>query len=305
MNFLVVGVGALGSVFLSFLTRAGHRAVGLVRQKKRIKRIKVDGIWGEFEQDVKTTDNISEVDFKPHVVILSVKSYDTEEALQKVAPFIDDAYIMIAQNGYGNYEKAVNFFGKERVILSRIIFGAKLLSQGNVRVTVCADDVVIGNPDRAIDRDFLKELSQILSQAGIPTRYEDEVYKFLWDKVLYNCCLNPLGALFEVSYGELVSNEYTREVIDKVIEEAFDVLLVKGIETFWKSSKEYREHFYKRLVPPTAEHLPSMLEDIRKGKTEIDALNGAIVKLAKDVSLEVPTNELIVKLVKAKENLLK
>ncbi|MFN3814289.1 MAG: ketopantoate reductase family protein [Aquificaceae bacterium] len=305
MNFLVVGVGALGSVFLSFLTRAGYRAVGLIRPNRCIKKIRVDGIWGEFEQEVKIIDSISKIDFKPDIVILSVKSYNTEEALQKVASFIDGAYIMLAQNGYGNYEKAVNFFGKERVILSRVIFGAKLLSQGHVRVTVCGDDVVIGNPDRAMDKDFLIELSQILSKAGIPTRYEDEVYKFLWDKILYNCCLNPLGALFEVNYGKLVSNQYTMEVIDNVIEEAFNVLLAKGIETFWKSAEEYREYFYKRLVPPTAEHLPSMLEDIKKGRTKIDALNGAIVKLAKEVSLEVTTNELMVRLVKAKENFLK
>ena len=231
-----------------------------------------------------------------------VKSYDTERALKDIEPLSKEkSLLMVAQNGYGNYEKAIRLFGKGKVILSRVIFGAKLLEWGHVRITVCGDDVVIGDPSGIMEEGFLKDLAKLFSKAGIPTRYERDVYKYLWDKILYNCALNPLGALFERSYGELAKNPYTKELMDRMIEEAFEALRANSIETFWKGPEDYKRHFYERLIPPTADHYPSMLEDVKRGKTEIDALNGALVELAKEKGLKVPTNEMIVKLIRAKE----
>ena len=71
-------------------------------------------------------------------------------------------------------------------ILSRVIFGAKLLEWGHVRITVCGDDVVIGDPSGIMEEGFLKGLAKLFSKAGIPTRYESDVYKYLWDMILYN-----------------------------------------------------------------------------------------------------------------------
>ena len=304
MKFLVVGVGAVGSVFLSFLSRAKHQAIGLVKPGRDLKRIKVEGIWGEFDQEVMVVDDISRLDYLPDVIIVSVKSYDTESALKEVSSLVEKgSYLLIAQNGYGNYEKAINLFGKDRVILSRIIFGAKLLEWGRVRVTVCADHVVLGSPYSSIDEDFLRRLADTLNASGIPTRYDRDVYKYLWDKILYNCALNPLGALLEAKYGQLAENPHTREIMDSIIDEAYEVLKAYKIQTFYASPQEYRKHFYQELIPPTAEHYPSMLEDIRRGKTEIDALNGSIVSLAKEVGIKTPVNQAITAMIKAKESI--
>ena len=73
---------------------------------------------------------------------------------------------MVAQNGYGNYEKAIRLFGKGKVILSRGIFGAKLLEWGHVRITGCGDDVVIGDPSGSMVEGFLKDLAKLFSKAG-------------------------------------------------------------------------------------------------------------------------------------------
>ena len=301
MKFLVVGVGAIGSAYLAFLTRAGHKAAGLVRRNP-VNRIRVEGIWGEFEVNVNTYTSVEEIPFIPDLVIISVKSYDTENALKSIKPIISESnYVMIAQNGYGNYEKAVELLGEGRVILSRIIFGSKVIKPGHIRITVSADDVVIGDPSGKIDEGFIKRLAKTFTEAGIPTRYEKDVYKYLVDKVIYNSALNPLGALFEVNYGRLAENPYTKELMDRVIEEIFKVIKECNIPTFWKSAQEYKRIFYEKLLPPTANHYPSMLEDIKKGKTEIDALNGAIVMLGKKCGIETPTNEFITKMVKAKE----
>ncbi len=301
-RFLVVGVGAIGGAYLAFLSRKGINVAGLVKKGRKIERIKVEGIWGNFETNVKTYDVPEEVPFIPDIIIISVKSYDTEKALKQIKNLVgENTYIMIAQNGYGNYEKAVELFGEGKVILSRIIFGSKVLDKGRIKITVSADDVVIGDPCGKIDENFLKDLAEFFTEVGIPTRYEREVYKYLWDKIIYNSALNPLGALFEVNYGKLAENPYTKEIMDRIIDEIFEVLKVGDIETFWESSEEYKKVFYEKLIPPTAEHYPSMLEDIKRGKTEIDSLNGAIVKLGKKLGISTPINEFITKLIKAKE----
>lgn len=265
MKFLVVGVGALGSVYLAFLSKAGHTAVGLLKKGRRLESVRIEGIWGEFEQEVRTIDSLESLDFEPDLTILTVKSYDTEEALRNIETLREGkSFLMVAQNGYGNYEKAVNVFGRGRVILARVIFGAELLEWWKVRITVCGDDVVIGDPEGLIEEEFLRSVAKTFNGASIPTRYEREVYKFLWDKILYNCALNPLGALFEKTYGELASNIHTRKLMDRILEEAFEVIKANSIPTFWHSVEEYRKHFYERLVPPTADHYPSMLRDIKK-----------------------------------------
>ncbi len=302
MKFLVVGVGALGSTYLAFLSRAGYKAVGLLKKGKKLQSIKVEGIWGEFTQEIKAIDKLDALDFEPDITLLTVKSYHTTQALKDIEMLKDTkSLLMVAQNGYGNYERAIEVFGKGRVILARVIFGAELLEWGRVRITVCGDDVVIGDPEGIIEESFLKDLAETFSSAGIPTRYEGEVYKYLWDKILYNCALNPLGAIFETTYGRLASNVYTKELMDKILEEAFEVIKANTIPTFWQNVEEYKRHFYQRLIPPTAEHYPSMLGDVKRGKTEIDALNGALLELGRSKGITLPVNEVVVKLIKAKE----
>lgn len=239
---------------------------------------------------MRTVERVKDLPFEPEVTILSVKSYDTQEALQVIEPLMKgETFLMIAQNGYGNYERAVSMFGEGRVILARIIFGSEVLEPGRIRITVCADDVVIGDPSGKVDEGFLRELAGIFTKAGIPTRYEREVYKYLWDKIIYNCALNSLGAL----------------LMDRIIEEIFQVTKKGKIETFWWDAEEYRKVFYERLIPPTRAHFPSMLRDVRRGKTEIDSLNGAVCELGRRFGVPTPTNECITKLVKAKESVFK
>ncbi len=302
MKFAIVGVGAIGGTYLAFLSKAGHEVVGIVKKGREIDCIKVEGIWGSFETPVMTTSTPQNIDFAPDIIIISVKAYDTEKALDIAEEIMgDNTFLMIAQNGYYNYEKAVERFGKGRVILSRIIFGAEVVSTGHIRITVNADDVVIGDPSGVIKEEFLGDLADLFTTAGIPTRHERDVYRYLWGKVIYNCALNPLGALLETNYGSLVDNPFTRTLIDRIIDEIFEVQNVAGIDSFWSSGDQYKDVFYNKLVPPTRDHFPSMLRDIKKGRTEIDALNGAICDLGRKFGVNTPVNETVTLMVKAKE----
>ena len=149
-----------------------------------------------------------------------------------------------------------------------------------------------------------KRVQRDLSSSGIPTRVvgKEEIWAAIWGKVLYNCSLNPLGALLEVPYGKLGESPETREIMRQVIREIFLVIRAKGIEVPYRDGEEYFHFLLETLLPPTVDHRASMFQDIMAGrKTEIDALNGAISRYGREYGLPTPYNDLLTALIKFKE----
>ena len=311
MNILVVGLGALGTAFATLLKKDGHRLFALTKEKYldalADRKVRICGIWGDSEVILDgiyaRIDNLR--DEKIDLIILTVKSFDTEDAVTMIAPLVGGKTIVVsAQNGYGNYETVSRIAGNEHALLARIIFGARTIKPGYTEVTVIADDVRIGQPERAIAEDIVIRIASEINRAGIPTSYAADVNEVLWDKILYNCALNPLGALLECNYGSLAEHEGTRRVMNDLIKEIFQVAGAHSIKLHWAEACEYIDFFYKKLVPPTKEHYPSMYHDLKAGKRlEIDALNGAIVKLAREKGVAAPVNETITRLIKVKESM--
>ncbi|MCS7164085.1 MAG: ketopantoate reductase family protein [Thermodesulfovibrio sp.] len=312
MKIVVFGLGAIGTVFATSLKQAGETVYGITKEKyiEKIKNqtLEIRGLFGEkkakLDNIFTNPEQIQDGDLD--LIIVSVKAYDTETVIKQIKPLIGkDTFVLLAQNGYGNYEIASSIIEKEKIILSRIIFGAKLVDIGVAEVTVFADDIVIGQPDNLISEEKLSEVAKVFNNAGLPTRVSQKVYSILWDKIIYNSALNPLGAILECNYGTLAEYEETRKIMNKIVEEIFNVAKLSKIRLNWTDYRDYLKYFYEKLVPPTAKHFPSMYYDVKNGKrTEIDAFNGAIVKLAKQCGLEVPVNETITNLLKIKENLI-
>jgi 2-dehydropantoate 2-reductase len=311
MNIVVVGLGALGTAFATLLKKDGHRVFAITKEKYLAeladRKVRVCGIWGDHEA---TLDGIyagigTLLNEKIDLIFLTVKSFDTEMAAKMIAPLTGGSTIVIsAQNGYGNYEDVARVVGKEHALLARIIFGARIVKTGCSEVTVIADDVRIGQPEGAIPEDIIIKIASAINKAGVPSSYAADVNEILWDKILYNCALNPLGALLQCNYGQLAGNEETRQVMNALIKEIFQVAGAHSIRLHWKNAEDYIDYFYGKLIPPTQEHYPSMYHDLKAGKRlEIDALNGAIVRLAGEKGVPVPINETIVCLIKAKEKL--
>ncbi len=308
-TILITGLGAVGTVFAGLLKKAGHTVFALTREKYlasfRDGSVSLTGIWGDHQALLdgiySGIDPLKEKRFD--IIIVTVKSYDTQAAIEQVKPLVSQNTVVIsAQNGYGNYEIIVRVVGREHTLLARIIFGAKLHAQGKAEVTVIADDVRIGQPQHSIAVSRVQKIADTFSSAGIPTRYAPDIEAILWDKILYNSALNPLGAVLECTYGELAGNSDARRIMNAVIDEIFLVAKAHGIPLNWKSPDEYKTHFYTKLVPPTAAHFPSMYYDVKARKRlEIDALNGAIVRLARQKGIAVPVNETITDIMKAKE----
>ena len=308
-TILITGLGALGTVFATFLKKAGHSVFALTRERYRSVlsdgRVRVTGIWGDHEATLdgiySSPEPLSKISLD--LVVLAVKSFDTKSAIGEIQPLVNkNTLVIVAQNGYGNYETVSRAIGRDHTLLARIIFGAKLHAPGRAEVTVIADDVRIGQPHNAVDSSRISEIAAQFTEAGIPTAYAENIEAILWDKILYNAALNPLGALLECTYGQLAEDKETRQIMNAIIEEIFTIAQAHGILLNWKSAEKYRDHFYTRLVPPTAKHFPSMYYDVKAGKRlEIDALNGAMVMLARENGMRVPVNETITLLIKAKE----
>ena len=310
MKILVFGLGALGTVYSCLLKNSGHYVAGVDQQSViddiKVHGVRVTGIWGEHEARLDwlatSVAEIPDRDFD--LIILSVKAYETAGVAEKLQSLITpDTYLMLAQNGYGNFEAAARYINAGNIILGRVIFGSETIASGNSRVTVIADDVILGSPLNIISSEVLEEMARLFSEAGIPTRYSDEIMKYVWGKIIYNSALNPLGAILEVSYGKLAEIPETRQLMDRIIEEIFDVLSALDQPALWPDATAYKEAFYGQMIPSTRDHHASMLQDIQRGRrTEIDALNGAVVRLGEQLYIDTPVNRVISTLLRARES---
>ncbi len=313
MRVAVIGAGALGSVFGGFLALEGHQ-VSLLGRQWHLDAVKengllIEGIWGEHlvrNLDLAVSPETLQPGFD--LVLITVKAYDTLAAADMARYLMKDGGLVLSlQNGIGNGEILDRAVGRTNSALGRVIFGAEIPRPGVVKVTVCADEVELGPLGEGYPASrilVIRNTVKIMADAGIPCRYSDAVQASLWAKAIYNCALNPLGALLGVTYGELADNEHTRGIMNAVIRECIYVAQDQGVDLPWETAEDYQKEFYEQLVPPTRDHRASMLQDMERGRpTEIDALNGLMVFYGKLNNVETPVNKIITSLIKAKVEL--
>ncbi len=305
MRYLIMGAGALGSVFGGLLQHAGHPVAFMGRgphfEHLTTRGFTVDGIWGEYRLGpVATPEAAAPFD----VVLLCVKSFDTREACVRVKDQLSpDGLIVSVQNGLGNLEIIAQELGAPRTVGARVIFGARVTRPGLVSVTVCADKVLLGPraPGRASRK--LDRIAADLSRAGLETAVVADIQAHLWNKVLYNCALNPLGAILGAPYGALAADPQTRELMGRLIGEIYQVAQAMGVSLLFAEAAAYFRHFLQDLVPPTAAHWPSMWQDLQHGRrTEIDALNGAICRYGAALGVPTPYHDAVSRLVRFLES---
>jgi 2-dehydropantoate 2-reductase len=304
MNILIMGAGALGSVFGGFLSR--ENKISLVGRSIHIKAIKdkglrISGIWGEhLFKDLLSTISVEDIKEKQNLIFVTTKSYDTRAAVEAVKHVLrDDGYLITMQNGIGNEDVAAEFVGKNRTIGGMAIFGATLMEPGHVKVTVYASECLVGEIGKRTGK--AKEIAAIIRKTGIPTLPSDDIIRDKWMKAFYNIALNPLSAILRVPYGFLGEHEETKALMYNLLAEAFQVAQAEHIALKYDIDS-YFEFLIERQVPPTASHRSSMLQDIERGKkTEIDYLNGFIVERGKVHGIPTPNNKTITQIIKSLE----
>ncbi len=310
MNILVFGAGAIGSAFGGFLSKTEHTVV-LYGRSWHLERVRRSGLWVSgllgrhtFKRLIVYTKlrELIESGLKFDLVLLSVKSFDTGTACQELCRLATKESIVVAlQNGLGNIEILHRYFSKRQVLAARVIFGVELVP-GKIKITVWADDVLIGETANRKLTPRICELASLFSSVGLKSKPVRDIRQAIWAKVIYNCSLNPLASLLKVHYGALLGNEGTRAFMVQIVKEAYAVAKKMRIPLLPSAAEDYVRLLFRRLIPVTYNHHPSMLQDLLRGRrTEIESLNGTIWRYAEKIGVKVPANELLTRLIRMKQ----
>lgn len=241
----------------------------------------------------------------PDWLLICTKAFSCGEIARTLEPIAGEltmrTRLLLCQNGWGNERPFLEFWPQQRLFHARIITGFHRRSPHQVEITAHAAPIALGSIFGAHD-DALGRLAERISAGGIPTQTTTDMRGVLWGKMLYNCALNPLGAIAGRRYGELVDDPTTRALLEEVVRETFVVLDAARVEVAWPNATAYLETLYSRLIPPTAAHESSMLQDLRAGRpTEIDALCGAVERLGSEHEIATPVVSALAALVRAAE----
>lgn len=302
MKIAFLGAGAVGLSVAGILSRVCD--VYAVCRKRHSDAIQsrgliLTGIWGEHNFSFPTGESLP-ADEKYDYIFITSKSQDTREICEMNSEALKNSNIISLQNGIGNEEIISKF--TDRVIGGMIITGFEWKGDGEVHVSVQAAPMRLGRFPSGMD-DEVTGLVDIIQKAGIEIISDENIKGALWGKTLYNCALNPIGAIMQVPYGELL-NDNSWIVITDIVREAFEVCRAEGVNLDWNSPEEYLKYLHDTQIPSTAGHHSSMYQDLSAGKkTEIDFINGAVVEKGNLHGIDTPVNRTIVNMIKFRESL--
>jgi 2-dehydropantoate 2-reductase len=295
MRFLVVGPGAMGCLFSARLTKAGNEVMLLDYDQERADRISaqgitVTGISGDYRVPVRAIAGA--YPFTPDFIVICVKSGNTREAGERSSSFAGkDTKVVTLQNGLGNMEILEEIFGPGKVLGGVTAQGATLLDTGSIR-HAGEGETVIGPAGRGDNG--IQAFAATLSSAGFETRLVGSVEELIWGKLIINVGINALTAVIKVKNGRIAAVDGAKEVMQEAVSEAINVAGAKGIRL------PYEEPLERVLAvcEATKDNVSSMLQDVLKGKrTEIEMINGAIVREGESLGIPTPVNKTLTCLV--------
>jgi len=301
MKIAIIGPGAVGSLFGTFLIKAKEDVYFLDHDAKRAQKLKKDGIRiegvsGTHHVDVKATADPKEIG-PSDLVIIAVKSYDTEDAAKSAKPLIGPTTLVLTlQNGVGNVQTLEEIIGDDRVIGGVTNQGANVRGVGHI-IHAGRADTVIGKRDKKV-LGPIREVSKALNRAGFQTKVSKDIDSIIWSKLVINVGINALTAITRLNNGRLLDYDGTKSIMKKAVAEAVKVAKRKKIKLIYDDPIQKVEMVCKA----TAKNISSMLQDIlRKRQTEIDFINGAIVRQAAAYNIAAPANEMLTNLVRTIE----
>lgn len=295
MNIVIVGAGAIGSLIGALLAK--KNTVVLVGRKPHITAIQHNGlnITGKTHLHVKPSavESIKEVSISANLVILTVKSYDTETAIKQIVPLIqDETVVMSLQNGLDNIEKIENRFDKDKILAGVTTHGAIFLKSGIIRHTG-RGKTILGELNGSQSK-RLKAIAYLFNEAGIETQTSDDIMKEIWAKVIINSCINPLTAFFACKNGYLLKNPLLEKTVEIICKESTAIAQAEGISV---STLDMIQRT-KEVIKDTANNYSSMLQSIQQGKkTEIESINGKLIRIGKQHRIDTALNKILIELV--------
>lgn len=315
LRLTVIGAGSVGLALAASLAQAGCE-VSLMARPAAVSRLRavpitIAGMLGEHRAEPGAL-RVEDADRPPpecidcDVLVVTTKAYDVADA---VRPYLGapgrgrPRAVLLMQNGLGSAEAARGVLGPGIPVYSTaMLIGMNRSGDAHVDVTAHSSPVwigsLLGDDDRAIEA--------LVAAAGagfLPMVLQPGIERTILSKLLFNTCMNPTGALTGKNYGALLENPHSRELIARLADETLRVFAATSGFRPAEDGQAYVDGMLVPVViPRSAPHRSSMLQDLEAGRrTEIDFLNGAVVRMGEAAGVDTPTHRCIVALIHALE----
>jgi 2-dehydropantoate 2-reductase len=294
MKIAVMGAGAVGCYYGGMLARAGHNVV-LIGRPQHVEAIERQGLRLETQNSderirVSASTEASAMQ-GAQLVLFCVKSTDTESGAAAIKPYLaPDALVLSLQNGVDNAERLRALLPQE-VIAAAVYIGVEMAGPGHVRHHGRGELVI--EPSKASD-----DVARALIAAGVQTEISDNVRGALWAKLILNCAYNALSAITQLPYGRLVKGEGITAVMRNVVDECVAVARADDVTIPGDVDAAVR-----KIAETVPGQYSSTAQDLARGKrSEIDHLNGLIVRRGEMLGVATPANRLLYAIVKLIES---
>lgn len=299
MQITIIGAGAMGSLFGGLLHRAGNAVTLVDVRAEHVAALKRRDLVIEEPDGTKlsvrvpaTTDAGSAL--SADLFVLFVKTPFTATALRPFAGRVPaHAMVLTLQNGIGNDDEIVRTLGKRvQVVIGVTAQGAAALGPNAIRHR-SAGPTIIGLPDGQRTPE-LEAITAHFTEAGIATRTTRHIYEHVWQKLIVNVGINALTALTNLPNGELFANAELAGLVRRLVSEASSVMRAEGVPAPPRDPVD----FVRAVAEATKTDRSSMLEDVSAGRrTEVDAINGAVVRLGDRHGVDVTANRVVTALI--------
>ena len=302
MKIAVVGAGAMGSLFGGLLAESGAEVWLFDIWAEQIAAINQNGL--NIEKDghprrvhIKATTDPDHIE-KADLVIVFVKSPQTRPAADIAGKLVGSkGLVLTLQNGMGNANIIAETVADDRIVAGTTAHGATLLAPGRIRHAGTGATIIGMWAGKNLDH--ADRIACVMTKAGIETEVVQNVQSVIWNKLLINVGINAITALTGIKNGQILDLEITQNLLQAAVEEAMSVTRAQGIQV----DENTVEHVFQ-VAKATGANRSSMGQDVdNKRLTEIDAINGAVVRIAEKLGLKVPVNLTLTALVKTLQHL--
>lgn len=299
MQIAILGAGAMGSFFGGRLAEANHAVSLLDVDEAHLASVRRDGLRLSTDSGDRVVRNLTatrpeEATQPADLVIVFTKTMHTAAALTAARGiFGPQTALLSLQNGLGNAERLVQFCSSERVMIGVTTWPADksepghVSSHGNGTIRLMTAD--------GTDTPTLAQTVDALNEAGLSCTADPDVWAAIWEKVAFNAALNCLCAVTQCTVGDLSNTTDGEALALKIVAEVVAVAHARNVA----ANKEHVMANVQHALAHHRAHRPSMLQDVLAGRrTEIEAINGAVVEAARLVGLSVPCTESLLHLVR-------
>jgi 2-dehydropantoate 2-reductase len=303
MKVCVLGSGAMGSSIGGLLADAGSEVYFIDTWTEHVNAINNQGLKlrvGPSDRTIKVraaTDcrGIGQAD----LIIVLVKSYHTKEAIEHANAIIGDkSVIMSLQNGLGNEEIIEEVVGKEHVVGGRTFAGGSVLAPGHVIANTTGKQTYIGELDGTTTERVIR-IAEEFKRAGLWVTVSSNIVGIMWDKLLVNVATGALCGITRLPYGGLYQMPELMDCALEAVSEGIAVAKASGVKL---STKDPREAWFKASEGLPEDFKPSLSQSLEKGfRTEIDFINGAVVRCGEKCKVPTPVNKTLAASIKGIE----